>query len=350
MNSSLFLKAISSSVGALTWPYRLNFLMSKECHSRCQNCNIWKVVPENELQLGEIATIAKNFPFLNWLSLTGGEPTDRKEIVEIAEIFLEHNPNLAMINFSTNGLNTARITNVVDGILRLGVPKFVVSVSIDGPPEVNDEIRGIPGDFSRATETLRQLRKKAGKGFDVFASMTIYEKNQSLVRETFSAIQSHVPGFKQESFHINIGHNSFQAYENNEQNKKTIQNLDSLESFNRSRKLSFQMSSAMEKIFHRAALDYLRQKRSPLKCAALSASLFLTEKGIVYPCSIWNNPLGNVRDFGYDLKELLSAAAAKVAREEIKKMNCPNCWSPCEAYQSIASSPLGALKYLAKSL
>src|SRR5919201_370152 len=143
MQLRLIAKAMSSSVGLLKWPYRMTFLISKESHSRCQNCNIWKAKPAGELSLEEIRTIAAGYPFVSWLTLTGGEPTDRRDIAEIARAFRDTSPGLSIVNLSTNGLNTARIVETAKSMLSLGLPRLVLAVSIDGPSAVNDEIRGL---------------------------------------------------------------------------------------------------------------------------------------------------------------------------------------------------------------
>jgi hypothetical protein len=50
---------------------------------------------------------------------------------------------------------------------------------------------------------------------------------------------------------------------------------------------------------------------------------------------MWDAPLGNLRDSAFDLRGLWQGERALVLRREIEARRCPNCWTPCEAYQSI---------------
>ena len=57
--------------------------------------------------------------------------------------------------------------------------------------------------------------------------------------------------------------------------------------------------------------------------------------GNVHPCSMWDRPLGNIRDHDYDLGKIWNAPASLEAVREIREKRCPHCWTPCEAYQSL---------------
>ena len=59
---------------------------------------------------------------------------------------------------------------------------------------------------------------------------------------------------------------------------------------------------------------------------------------MVFPCLIWDEPLGNIRDHDYSMLPMIKGEKAKQLREELLQKNCPNCWTPCEAYQTIAAN------------
>jgi radical SAM protein with 4Fe4S-binding SPASM domain len=60
--------------------------------------------------------------------------------------------------------------------------------------------------------------------------------------------------------------------------------------------------------------------------------------GNVYPCTVFDRKLGNIRDYNYDLKKILTSETAKKVRKEIEADRCPQCWTPCEAHQMILSN------------
>ena len=57
-------------------PYKVLLNLTDLCNSRCTYCEIWKIKPQNEINLDNINNI---FDSLNknllWLSLSGGEVT-----------------------------------------------------------------------------------------------------------------------------------------------------------------------------------------------------------------------------------------------------------------------------------
>jgi len=332
-------KVLASNFDRLRRPYKLTYVVTKECHSRCVNCDIWRIAPRNELTLDEAEKLATNSPFLSWVDFTGGEPTDRPDFVEVVEAFLRRCPELLLIHFPTNGLRPDRITACAERIARLRPPRLVVSVSIDGPPQHNDRLRGVPGDFRNAATTYRQLSKLPG--VEAFVGMTLYPENMSMVDQTVQAIRELVPEFSYRKLHVNLPHISGHYYQNDalppRLNADMIRTVDDLMT---RRGLPRHPFEWVERMYHRKVKDYVNTHRCPVRCASLMASCYLAEDGTVYPCSIWNAPLGNIRDHGYSLVPLLEHDTATRRRQEIAAGSCPHCWTPCEAYQSLAANLL----------
>ena len=50
---------------------------------------------------------------------------------------------------------------------------------------------------------------------------------------------------------------------------------------------------AIERIYRAEAMRYLAKGRTSITCSALLSTSYLSEKGEVYPCTIWDKPLGN---------------------------------------------------------
>ena len=96
----------------------------------------------------------------------------------------------------------------------------------------------------------------------------------------------------------------------------------------------------LERMYHKQVQTYLSTRTCPQKCAAIFASCFLSEDGMVFPCSIWNAPLGNIREHGYSLLGPLRSRQAQELRTKLLAKDCPNCWTPCEAYQTLLANLL----------
>jgi radical SAM protein with 4Fe4S-binding SPASM domain len=90
-------------------------------------------------------------------------------------------------------------------------------------------------------------------------------------------------------------------------------------------------------------MKYLRTGKTDITCSALTLTTYLSEKGEVYPCTIWNKPLGNVRESNFALMPIIEAARQKGIQKAIRSRKCPNCWTPCEAYPAIAAAPVRSM-------
>jgi MoaA/NifB/PqqE/SkfB family radical SAM enzyme len=66
----------------------------------------------------------------------------------------------------------------------------ILSVSIDGPPDTHDKIRGVKGAFEKATEPIRYvLQRRRGKTPLVHVNYTICDLNFDTLVETMSCIE-----------------------------------------------------------------------------------------------------------------------------------------------------------------
>lgn len=330
-------KVFRSNIDRLGLPFKLNFVVTKECHSKCQNCHIWRTKPKDELTLEEIQRFTQKNPNFSWVNITGGEPSDRLDLPEVIRAFIDHSPELLLLHFPTNGLKPAHIAKTVEKVLSYNPPSLVVSVSIDGPPEVNDLIRGIPGDFDLATETFNRLRKI--EGVRPMVGMTLYPKNFQLIDETMAAIKGRVGKFGWRDFHVNVGHTSEHFYGNQSVTRKVSKDiLEAVRKYNQARGVPLSPLDWLEHTYQKNVEKYLMTGETPQACAALLSSCYLSETGMVYPCTIWSKPIGNIRQTDYDLGPIVKSDMARHLRQMILGKKCPNCWTPCEAYQTILAN------------
>lgn len=324
-----------SNFKRLEEPYKITFSITNKCNSKCEICNIWKREPENELSLEEIGNIFKNIS-PSWINLTGGEPFLRNDLYKVAETIKDE--NVYLLNLTTNGLLGDKIVETVKNISELGYPKFTVVVSLDGPKEVHDEIRGVDGNWEKAVKLYRKLRQLSQnkRNFHTFFGYTISEYNKDLIKETFAAVKKRINGITMNDFHFNIYHSSF--YYGNEPESSS-------EDFKRKipskiedvlkQKNNLSPISSLEKKYLEFTEKYLKDGTSPLPCKSLMSSCFIRPNGDVYPCTHYNKKLGNLRQYSYKLNEIWKSEKAEKARRQIKSGKCPGCWTPCEAYQTI---------------
>jgi MoaA/NifB/PqqE/SkfB family radical SAM enzyme len=380
--------------GVLT--QKIVLVVTKRCHSRCVYCDIWKVKDtpgglDGELTGAELSLIAKSNPGLQWIDFTGGEPTDRPDFAEVVEAFDSSCKQLLLVHFPTNGLATEKISRISQRLHRSLRSRLIVTVSIDGPPEINDRLRGVKRDFFHAIATFCAVRRELGES-NVYVGMTLHGHTGScgrstlvLLEETYAAINRELATRNEaplawSGLHLNIPHIS-QHYYGNESvvaskdiadsgaagcdeipalgnNEVTVtadgfggsaHRAEVAEALRfaaqQSRGGSFGLQ-LLERAYRNEAMRYLTTGLTRVPCAALLTTAYLSSKGEVYPCTIWDKPLGNVRDYNYELAPIVAQSRANGVRAAVKAGKCPRCWTPCEAYPALAASPLRATQAL----
>ena len=299
-------------------------------------CDIWKRKPEGELTLEEIEQFFQKNNRFSWVNLTGGEMFLRKDAYDIIESILRNCKGLFLLDFPTNGIIKKRTVETVKKTLALRPKRLMVTVSIDGPPDLHDEIRGVRGAWHKSISTYKALRELQQKNYQVFLGMTLIPKNFDQIEATIEAVRTEIKDMQREDFHINIGQESGHYYENTglfENGREFMR--QSLESFVRLKKRSFHPVSLLEDRYQNLAKEFIGTGKSPVPCQALSSSCFVDSFGFVYPCSIYDTRVANIRDNDYSLKNIWKSTRVRKLRKEILGGDCPQCWSPCEAYQTI---------------
>ncbi len=329
---------VQSNYKRLDFPYKLTFVVTYKCQSKCVACSIWKRKPENELTIEEIEKFFKKSNKFSWVDVTGGEIFLRNDIVDIFRIIIENCKNLYHIHAPTNGLMPSVIEDRVKKILELNPNRFVVTVSLDGTRELNDYLRGVKGDFDRVIDTVKRLRKIEDKNFRVVIGFTLSKFNKGAFEKMIEEVRKDVPDIKNEEFHMNIVHSSGHYYDNKEFDSDTSQLKEDIKKHRESRKDKLTPIGFLEHRYLKLADKYLETGKSPITCQALAGSLFIDSFGFIYPCTIYSKRLANIREIDFDMEKYWKEESVKELREEIKQGKCPHCWTPCEAYQSILAN------------
>jgi len=153
---------IASRFGPLR-PRQWMFPVTYRCNARCVMCNIWQSPKVDELSTEQWVPILDDclFAGVESVNLTGGEPTLRRDLPQLAQLLIDKLPALRRLTLTTNALDTKR---VIDHCYQLGKLcaahgiSYFVGVSLDGVGALHDEMRGIPGAFEKAEKTLEELK------------------------------------------------------------------------------------------------------------------------------------------------------------------------------------------------
>jgi radical SAM protein with 4Fe4S-binding SPASM domain len=331
---------LQSNFRRVAFPYKLTYALTYRCNYRCKTCNIWQRQPENELTLEEIGRFFKKSNQFSWIHLTGGEIFLRRDLLEVVRIMLDSCPQLLLLNFPTNGFLTERIVATVEGIVALRPPEIFITVSLDGDEALNDSIRGMPGGWKRQMETFRQIRKLPG--VKAALGMTLSTYNIDRFESTFQAARQVCEDLTYDDFHINIFHTSY--YYGNEESglapKEKEDLVQVVERYRNLRKRKLHPIAYLESAYLKRVESYLRTGRTPVSCHALRASCFMDPSGRIYPCGMYDRPVGSLRDHDFDLRPIWHSEKSRKLQQEIRDFRCPQCWTPCEAYQSLLGNLL----------
>jgi MoaA/NifB/PqqE/SkfB family radical SAM enzyme len=132
-------------------PLFASYNVTGRCNMRCLFCEWWKTdkpeLPTKKALAAIDAVCSLGVPFFD---LSGGEPLLRKDLSALAKRATSHG---CLVSMNTNGtlLNEKRLSEIAD-VLDL------VVVSLDGPKDVHDKIRGVPGTYDKAIEAIRLLK------------------------------------------------------------------------------------------------------------------------------------------------------------------------------------------------
>jgi MoaA/NifB/PqqE/SkfB family radical SAM enzyme len=146
----------------MDFPQTVSFTVTNRCNLACRMCGQWS---EEGYMHGRRQCLQEEMALADWkrladelaeheagsVILRGGEPFLLPGIMEL----LRHISSKGMfISIDTNG---TMLGEYAEEIVR--IPKLHLTVSVDGPEEVHDSVRGVPGCFARIRENLAKLAK-----------------------------------------------------------------------------------------------------------------------------------------------------------------------------------------------
>lgn len=328
-------------------PIQLTFFVTKRCNARCPFCfylSRREEAPQAELNLAEIERISASLGSLLWLAFSGGEIFLREDLVEITRLFYRQN-RPAIILFPTNGLQTERIRDYIETILRQ-CPKsiVVVKLSLDGPEPVHDALRGVPGAFQRTMATYHALGELLDRfpNFDLGINTVYCRATQETMDDTIAFVNgleyvrthtvSLVRGEVAEESLKDVDMRGYWA---------TIARMEEDLKNRVARTYRFggaRLKAAQDIVQRRLILQTMVEKQRLIPCYAGRLNLVLTETGDLHPCESFTMKIGNVRDHGCDVGQLMDSDRARQVRRMISHNGC-YCTHECYFMTNILFNP-----------
>ena len=302
------------------------------CNSRCTMCSVWRSKHRDLLAPAHIAKLPRS---LRTVNITGGEPFLHPQLGEFIWAVRKYLPR-ATTTISTNALLTDRVEQMLGDLLARD-PRLRIAVSIDGLAEAHDRIRGVPGGFDRAMQTINYLKKAQFRGLRL--SMTLSRANSDqllpvaqLARELdleLGIVPAHASNVH--FFAAKITSPKLDVF------------LPQLDLFINQFPHSTRPKLWLRAHFAHRVGQYITGSLPPFSCWAGDDSFFLQADGSIYPCNICSPPMGNIIE--EDFNTLWSSTTASDIRTELRKCD-RRCWTVCTARGYYRAHPLKILLWI----
>lgn len=143
--------------------------VTSRCNAFCQTCFYHEELNQpGDLTFAQLEKISQTMPPITDLWLSGGEPTLRKDISDVIDLFVKNN-GVSRIIIPTNGLIKSRVFEIVDKALEHNPSlDLYLNIALDGYGETHDRIRGVPGHWTKTLDCIESLYPLKAKYTDRF--------------------------------------------------------------------------------------------------------------------------------------------------------------------------------------
>jgi radical SAM protein with 4Fe4S-binding SPASM domain len=219
-----------------------------------------------------------------------------------------------------------------------------IKLSLDGPEEVNDLLRGVPGAFKKTLETYEKLRPLLDKyrNFELGINTVFCSANQGRMDELIAFVRG-LEGIGTHTVSLVRGEVAEEGLKEIDLDayRRTIEKLETNLKGSPGGRYRFRgarLKAAQDILQRRLIHDTAAMNKRLIPCYAGRLTLVLTESGDLYPCESFTARMGNVREWGYNVKELLSGSDAQAALRTVQQSGC-HCTHECYMMMNILFNP-----------
>lgn len=308
-------------------PNYLIFHVTSKCNSKCKTCFNWSILNKKEdLSLDEIKSVSNGVGKIRYLTLGGGEPFLRGDLLKICKLFYENN-NTKIFSIVTNALLPQKVYNTTKRILQ-NCPRATIKLclSLDGLYKDHDSIRGIKGNFDKFLKTFHLIKNlKKYRNFLITVSTTFCGFNQNKIKNIYEFVEK----LDVDIYNINLVRGN--PYNPNSKNinikrYREITNYLEKRYKNKFKNLQNKILYLLPFLSRRLISGLLGGQKRLFNCYALEKFLVLDSIGNIYPCECLDKMIGNIKQYDYNIRVLLSSNRAKEIKKFIKRKKCFCTW------------------------
>jgi MoaA/NifB/PqqE/SkfB family radical SAM enzyme len=342
-------------LGRPTIPYKLEFITTFSCQSRCRTCNIWKrYITDPEEQSRElrpeqiIQTVLSARDHVRWISLTGGEVTDRPDFIEIVQGIIDAvGDKLSLFQITTNGIDPEKTAKILPEVIRIARPiPTYITLSLDGIGKTYERVRGVPNGYEKVKQSMAILKaiEKEESHLTTGYQITLSELNVHEAAELFEDAS-----FDHERPIVTMATNALQLTGGKADIDVRRAGVEVEEALaDMWRRYPRSAVNDLPPAMHLGLTQrFFKTGRAPVPCAAGHATVTIDPYGGVLQCDSRATALARLQDFDFDLVAMCQSDAFRAALEPLS--GCRECWTPCQAYPSILHNPVASTLEYAKA-
>ncbi|MHB0876787.1 MAG: radical SAM protein [Anaerolineae bacterium] len=321
-------------------PLSLVASVTYRCNSRCRTCNVWQKQSE-EMTLAEWQQVfARLGHSLAYLTFSGGEPFLRRDLPDIVLVAYRSSAPSA-ITIPTNGLLGERVVAACDRIAAdCPASNVGINLSLDGLGTEHDDIRGVAGNWEKALRTWEGLKALQRPNLTLSLHTVVSRFNVGRLAE----IQEGLLALAPDSYITEIaeqrqelGTIDADIAPDAAQYEAVVPVLEA--ALRQQERAGFSaITQAFRTRYYHLAARIVREQRQVIPCYAGRASGHIAPDGDVWTCCTRAEPIGNLRQTGYDLRPIWFGERAEALRRSISSHECA-CPMANAAYTNMLLDP-----------
>ncbi|MBN8762015.1 MAG: radical SAM protein [Thiobacillus sp. 63-78] len=298
----------------------LTVVSTFRCNSKCQMCYIWKnpTEPKEEVSLETLSKLPGGFDNLN---VSGGEPTLRKDLAELADLL---HPKARIMEISSNGLHPERLVPIIKKY-----PDIKVRFSLEGDELTSNRIRGEKDGYATKVAGLRMLQEAGGT--DLGFAFVIQDENVDQLVRTYELAKS--MGFELATSTL---HNAWQFYKNDNYFYDRVNVARQVEGLVTALLKSGKIKNWFRAYLNLGLIEKILGHPRLIPCTAGTDFAFIDPWSDVWACNVRSDlPMGNLARQSWE--EIL---ASGTTRDSVGKVAAceQNCWMVTTARTAMRSS------------
>ncbi len=333
----------------------LIFFVTSRCNAFCETCFYHKELnKKGDLTFPEIEKISRTMPPITDLWLSGGEPTLRKDLTNIIDLFVEQNGVRRLI-IPTNALIKSRVYEIVNHALENHeqVEELYLNIALDGFGETHDKIRGVPKNWEKTLaciEHLYPLKEKFKDRFRLNVNTVVCAENYTEIEKLSEYLWEN---FRLDGHYFNIIRGETKVGDSIKQiplevlpqiythvakltNRYGARMFADDDFLKKQIKMAAYVGTITTHYRHQQA-NFAKKTEWKFPCTAGETIAVIDYNGDVRACELLEK-FASLRDFDYDFSALWNAESRQAELEKIDEGRACWCTHVCFIHDSLRHS------------